>query len=533
MVGGGMAGLAAGTYLARAGFAVTLLERNGRCGGLVGSFERDGFTFDAGPRAVGDAGILSAMLKDLQIDLPLARGLVSTGIEREMVHHDDGSGVARYCDSLRRLFPESVRDIAAIERRVKTCCAMARALNRLPNPAFRNPLAEPAYLITRFIPWLPSFFASALHARLHRAPVERVLEGITADGSLRDMVCQHFFKGTPERFALGYFENFADYRYPPGGTGRLPEALERKFRSLGGAVAFGSEAVRIDAGERRVADGEGREYPYDALVWAADLKSLYRRLDASSLRPRERERVRREGARYEAVPPGESVLSVFIGVNEPPERFGQISRGHCLYAPSRQGLADARFGGIARLKETFADLAKEDFFAWLEAYCARNSFEISIPALKDPSLAPPGKTGLEISVLFDGEITRLAEARGWLEETRERAAEAMIGALDASIYPGLRKNILFRSVSTPLTVARRFLTDGGAITGWSLEARSPVPSSLPGVFSAVRTGIPRVWKAGQWSFSPSGVPIALLTGRIAAGAAGRFLSREASRAGRR
>jgi len=36
--------------------------------------------------------------------------------------------------------------------------------------------------------------------------------------------------------------------------------------------------------------------------------------------------------------------------------------------------------------------------------------------------------------------------------------------------------------------------------------------------AAVRTKIPDIYKAGQWSYRPSGVPIAVLTGRIAAGA---------------
>lgn len=533
VVGGGMAGLTAGVYLARSGFRVTLLERNERCGGLVGSFEREGFTFDAGPRAVGDAGILTPMLRDLDIDLPLVQGLVSTGIAGEITHYDDESGIEAFFETLRRFFPGSLRDISAVERRIRKSCRMARILNRLPNPVFKDPMGDPAYLFTRFLPWLPSFFSSVLYELRHHRPVEKVLERLTGNRSLQDMVCQHFFKGTPERFAFGYFENFMDYRYPLGGTGRLPETLERKFTEFGGSVTYGAEAVRIDAGSRRIIDAKGRMFPYDALIWAADLKSLYRRLDCSLLPPRVQARIRREGDRFLAVPPGESVLSLFLGVDENPEKFRKISRGHFIYTPSARGLGNLRGERLEVLKAEFSDVTEEEFFAWLKEYCGKNSLEISIPVLKDSSLAPPGKTGIEVSILFDGAIALLAERRGWMDEFRERAADALIDALNGSVYPGLRGKILFRSIATPLSIASRFLTDGGAITGWSLESKVPVPSSLPGVFSAVRTGIPRVWKAGQWSFSPSGVPIAILTGKIAASAAERSLTRGASREGRR
>ena len=43
VVGGGMAGLKSAVYLARSGMSVTLLEKEASCGGLVRSFERDGF----------------------------------------------------------------------------------------------------------------------------------------------------------------------------------------------------------------------------------------------------------------------------------------------------------------------------------------------------------------------------------------------------------------------------------------------------------------------------------------------------------
>ena len=79
VAGGGIAGLTAAAFLARAGQNVLLVEKNRECGGLVNSFTRDGFHFDAGVRALEDAGIIFPMLKELGITLPVAKSPVSVG----------------------------------------------------------------------------------------------------------------------------------------------------------------------------------------------------------------------------------------------------------------------------------------------------------------------------------------------------------------------------------------------------------------------------------------------------------------------
>ncbi|MFI0609989.1 MAG: phytoene desaturase family protein, partial [Anaerolineae bacterium] len=49
VIGGGFGGLAAACYLAQAGAAVTLLEKNEQLGGRASRLRRDGFLFDMGP----------------------------------------------------------------------------------------------------------------------------------------------------------------------------------------------------------------------------------------------------------------------------------------------------------------------------------------------------------------------------------------------------------------------------------------------------------------------------------------------------
>lgn len=49
VIGAGFAGLSAACYLAKAGFQVTILEKNDKAGGRARSFSEQGFTFDMGP----------------------------------------------------------------------------------------------------------------------------------------------------------------------------------------------------------------------------------------------------------------------------------------------------------------------------------------------------------------------------------------------------------------------------------------------------------------------------------------------------
>ena len=85
IVGAGMSGLTAAAYLSREGYDVQLVEKNRDVGGLVQSFERDGFVFDAGPRSVINAGIVGPMLRQLGIDLEFLPNVVSIGIEDEVI----------------------------------------------------------------------------------------------------------------------------------------------------------------------------------------------------------------------------------------------------------------------------------------------------------------------------------------------------------------------------------------------------------------------------------------------------------------
>ena len=81
IVGAGMAGLTAAAYLTRQNCDVLLIEKSNRSGGLVYTFERDGFSFDTGPRAFVNSGMVKPILKDLGIDWETLDNKISLAIE--------------------------------------------------------------------------------------------------------------------------------------------------------------------------------------------------------------------------------------------------------------------------------------------------------------------------------------------------------------------------------------------------------------------------------------------------------------------
>jgi len=67
VVGGGLAGLASATYLARAGRSVTVLERSSQLGGRAITSRAGGFSFNLGPHALYRKGAGCKVLRELDI----------------------------------------------------------------------------------------------------------------------------------------------------------------------------------------------------------------------------------------------------------------------------------------------------------------------------------------------------------------------------------------------------------------------------------------------------------------------------------
>lgn len=516
IVGGGIAGLTSAAYLAKGGQKVLLIEKNPECGGLVNSFSRDGFRFEAGVRALENAGIIFPMLQELDIELEVVKSKVSVGVGKEILHIEDIHSLTAYGKLLKKIYPENDAEIDQLIQLIRKVMKHMDVLYGVENPNFKDLKNDRAYLFKELLPWLPRFIGTIGKINRMNMPVEPYLEQFISNPSLRDIIAQHFFKNTPTFFALSYFSLYLDYFYPKGGVGKLASAVEQKFLNLGGEIVRETIIEQVLAAEHKLIDHKQQHYTYENLVWAADLKTLYRITDTLGFSSKILSRIESTKNRFKGKRGGDSVYTLYLQVDEPRDSFKQISNGHFFYTPFKQGLGKTHWSG---LDEILAGSGKEDkmrILQWLDQYLTLNTYEISIPALRDPDLAPEGKTGLIISILTEYDLFKMVADAGWYKEFIAEMEDRIIQVLADSVYPMFKDKIMKRFSFSPLSYANRVASSEGAITGWSFQESVPVIHKIQQANRAVLTPIPSIYQAGQWTYSPGGVPMSILTGKLAA-----------------
>lgn len=530
VVGSGLAGLACAAFLSREGIRTLVCEKGPTYGGLVNSFEREGFVFDGGIRAFENSGILIPMLRQLGIDLQMVKNPVTIGIGDDMITLESKESLDDYRRLLERNFPDAKDDIAKIIGKIGEIMGYMDILYGIDNPLFLDSYTDKQYLFHTLLPWLAKYRKTLRQIRRNQMPVEELLATMTTDQVLIDCISQHFFKRTPAFFAMSYFWLYGDYCYPKGGTGVLAEKLATYILEWGGLIEFDTEISSIDVGQGIVATTDGRIFSYEKLVWAADQKALYRSVRLKTIgSERRRNAVEDRRALVEHSHGGDSILSIYFATTFTPDFVKKHCGSHGFHTPVRRGLHSI---GPERWREILEDRRigegsrKQKLQSYLKDFFSCTTYELSCPALRDPALAPKGKSGLIASMLFEYDLVFAIREAGWYAEFKEFCVDTVSTILGARLLPDLKDHLLFAECSTPLTIEEKTGNSEGAITGWAFT-NSQIPSEkrFGRITDSVVTPIPDVYQAGQWVFSPSGLPVSALTGRLASREVSRKLKR--------
>ncbi len=291
-----------------------------------------------------------------------------------------------------------------------------------------------------------------------------------------------------------------------GGTGNLAQVVTDYIQRSGGVILTGTAVTYVDANQKTVQTSDGDVYGYKKLVWAADQKALYSSVKAKQTKQTDNQRMLTENGTC-----NDSILTLFTGVDLDPSYFRDRCGAHAFYTPSSVGLSS--------LTEWNEAAATEDsIYEWIGKYLERTTYEISCPALRDSALAPQGKTGVIISTLMDYNLVTYISNAGGYNKFKEYCTSKIINLLDEYIFKGMKENVEFAMCSTPLTIERETGNTQGAITGWAFTNGMPAENRFKKIKNSIQTPIDGIYQCGQWTFSPSGLPVSILTGKLSADA---------------
>jgi phytoene dehydrogenase-like protein len=515
-VGGGIAGLTAALSLIDLGKEALLIEKNNKCGGLMNTFEKEDFRFEGGARALVNAGLVKPLIKKYDIDIEILPNPITLGIEDRLLRISSEESLNDYADLLKDLYPESTSEVDCIIKSIHDVIENMKVLYGADNPLFTKKKINPLTIIPSMIAWMFKLLRTLHRINKMDTPFEEHLDSLSNNQSLKDIIGQHFFRNTPVFFALSYFALYNDYIYPKGGVGNLINKMAEVIESKGGEISYNTIIEYVDPMKKVIRDDKGNEYQYNKLIWTGDLKNLYSIADETGMNKKVLGAFNDKKENILSHKGAESVFTVFAAVNMPPEYFSSKASGHSFYTPNRKGLGTIHTLELKELKKNWESIEKEDLYEWLERFCKYNTFEISIPVLRDEDAAPNGQTGIIISTLFDYELTTLIYKKGWYEEFKDRFEKYIIAAISSSIYNGMESKVIFSFSASPYSIYDRVGSSEGSIVGWSFEESIPVITSMFNMSSSVTTALPDVYAAGKWVYSPAGGPTAIMTGKIAA-----------------
>jgi len=498
IIGSGIGGLTAGAYLAKQGVKVLICEQGRRPGGYFTSFKRKGYTFDGGIQGCEDTGILLPMLRELDLldRIELRYSKLAYGLPDFFCPLERISDLGGLYGHLKKVFPHETKALDRVQQEAIEFCRVMEAMAHAPNPMYlsarRTILETPRWLLQ---------YASGLRglkkfSGLLDIPIEEYLATFVRDEKLIRFLSVGN-RGNPAAFSMSFAYAMMDYYYPAsGGIRAIPDLLAQSILEQGGKIRYGSLAARIlvERGKAygvEMQDGEVIRAPF--IINNGDLRRTFTQMVPPSEVPGEYLR------RLQQADPGESVFSVYLGVDMPTEEIPTQGCGHILHMPTYDTV------DVAEIH------SNPDFYG-------RALMMVMVPTLHDRALAPKGKSVVILQCAASmRSLDRWGTDNGRRTKKYKAYKKEIAGQLILNaerIIPGLSKRIEIQIESTPFTLQRYSLNSAGASVGWTAHPRETFRGGLKGLFGSSNTPISNLYQVGHWTMSPGGAPAGLMTGKI-------------------
>jgi len=361
VIGAGIGGLALAIRLQAAGVATTVIEARDKPGGQAYAWERDGFTFDAGPTAITDPASLEELWAltghDMARDVELMKVLPFCRFNwPDGTSFDYSSDEAALTAEIARVAPG---DIAGYGEFLAFAETIRREFHvRYAGRPFLDlkSMAQAAPELARQRAWRSLYSVVSSHVKSDRLRQALSFHTLMTGGNpLETSVVQALAQSRAIEGGVWWAR---------GGINRLVAGMVRQFERLGGAVRLHDPVVRVHAIGTRACEVEtasGHRQRFDAIASNADIMHTYRDLLAGTKRGRQ---LAASLARKRFSP---SLLVVHFGLE-----------GSWPGIPHHMVLFGPRFRGL--MTDIFTHGVLPADFAIL----------LDHPTVTDPSMAPAG-----------------------------------------------------------------------------------------------------------------------------------------------
>jgi phytoene desaturase len=361
VIGAGFGGLALGIRLQAAGVATTIVEARDKPGGRAYFWERDGFTFDAGPTVITDPDCLKQLWALSGHDMAADVKLVPVNPFYRLnwpdgTNFDYSNDDAQLRQEIARLDP---LDVAGYAKFLEYSAGVYHeGYEKLGHVAFLDfkSMVRSAPALAKYQAWRSVY---AMVSRFVRS--EKLREAL----SFHTLLVGGNPMTTSAIYALIHaLEKKGGVWFAMGGTNRLIAAMVTQFERLGGTIRLGDPVARIETvGDRAtgIVTASGWGMDADAVASNADVMHSYRNLLPDTRRGA-RVAAKLEGKRWSP-----SLFVVHFGVKG---AWPGIPHHMILFGPRYRGLlADIFDHGVL----------PSDFSLYLHH-----------PTVTDPSMAPEG-----------------------------------------------------------------------------------------------------------------------------------------------
>lgn len=475
IIGAGFGGLSAAAYLSRDGYDVTVFEKNNQPGGRAIVYKSKGFTFDMGPSwymmpdvfddFFSDFDTTAKKYYDIKKLVPSYRVYNNTGYHDVKPVDEGGLGLfddlePGAADQIKGLLKKTGKEYSHIREHLlekdyisPTDAIDSKALSMLANPSlFRS-------------------YHSRIKSATKNEDIQKILEFMTV-----------FMGGSPQNVPgvyslLSHVDLGLGIWYPIGGFGTVARAFETIAKEQGAKIVYNAEVSKIHASQHTVSEVEvnGDKLQFDAVVANAD----YHHVETQLLPKNYRTYSERYWERKTLSP---SAMLVYLGVNK---KVPGLLHHTMFFDADWHG----HFEQVFNKKE----------------WSSRPLFYVSNPSKTDESVAPKNTEN----------IVLLAPLANGLHPTNaqvDELVESLIARLESHTKTVISKDILVKKV-----VLMDFFSDTfNAYKGNAFGLAHTLGQSAMFRPRMQSRKLHNLFYVGQYTNPGTGVPMVILSGKIAA-----------------